>query len=200
VLACLVAAYAWGVRRAGNLRVEEMFDSVPVPWHEIDRQGVIRRVNRAECDLLGYDREELIGRPAADLVASEQQAAAHDAVRRGFEGRTPLKPLIREYIRRDGSCVRACAYEAAVRDRHGSVVALRSALVNVAELLRLEKQARESEQRHRLLLEKPPAVESAGEVDRQAEPVASGLRILGREATAEAERAGAAPDAPALPR
>ena len=38
-----------------------LFDEAPVAFHEIDRDGVIVRVNQTECTLLGFSREEMIG-------------------------------------------------------------------------------------------------------------------------------------------
>lgn len=190
----------WGILRAGGSRVEEMFDTAPVPCHEIDREGIIRRVNRAGCELLGYEREELIGRPVVDLLACEQQPVAQETIRRTFEGRAPLKPFIREYIRRDGERVSVCIHESAVWDRFSRIVALRSALVDVEEVLRLEKEARESEERHRRLLERAGVTEPAGEAEHQAEPVAAGLRMLDRKKAADPAPAEATPGRPVLPR
>ena len=49
-------------------RFRLLFDDAPVAYHEIDREGRITRVNRAECAMLGYERSELIGKPVWDLV------------------------------------------------------------------------------------------------------------------------------------
>ena len=41
-----------------------LFEDAPIAYHEIDREGRISRVNRAECAMLGYDRsDEGSGRP-----------------------------------------------------------------------------------------------------------------------------------------
>src|SRR3979409_1602628 len=46
-----------------------LFDETAIAYHDIDRNGIIQRVNRAECDLLGYGPEQLVGRPVWELVA-----------------------------------------------------------------------------------------------------------------------------------
>ncbi|MBI4902537.1 MAG: PAS domain S-box protein [Acidobacteria bacterium] len=35
---------------------EELYEKAPMAYHELDTEGVIRRVNEAECELLGYKR------------------------------------------------------------------------------------------------------------------------------------------------
>src|SRR5690242_14524769 len=39
--------------RESEHRFRTLFEEAPIAYHEIDREGVVRRVNRAECDLLG---------------------------------------------------------------------------------------------------------------------------------------------------
>jgi PAS domain-containing protein len=74
--ACLSAAsYAMGRRnaRVENARAGDydeyfhrLFDETAIAYHDIDVKGIIRRVNRAECDLLGYEPEQLAGGPCGN--------------------------------------------------------------------------------------------------------------------------------------
>ena len=46
-----------GVRDAlldSEERYRSLFVEAPLAYHEIDTEGVVLRVNRAECDLLGF--------------------------------------------------------------------------------------------------------------------------------------------------
>lgn len=67
--------------RASEERFRVLYENGPVAYHEIDREGVIRRVNRAECEMLGYSEAELIGRPVTQLMAPGDRAEAAAAVR-----------------------------------------------------------------------------------------------------------------------
>src|SRR5258708_4606191 len=44
-------------------------ERVPVALQCLGADGVIRWVNRAELDLLGYSRDEMVGRPATEIHA-----------------------------------------------------------------------------------------------------------------------------------
>ncbi|HJU06786.1 MAG TPA: HWE histidine kinase domain-containing protein [Nitrospiraceae bacterium] len=46
-----------------DVDLEAFFEHVPIPLHIVAADGTILRANRAECELLGYGPEELIGQP-----------------------------------------------------------------------------------------------------------------------------------------
>ena len=62
------------------------FDSVAVPVHFVGPDGTILRVNRAELELLGYSREEYIGRNIAQFHVDAPVIA--DILRRLTDGET----------------------------------------------------------------------------------------------------------------
>src|ERR1035441_9648973 len=39
-------------------RFRDLFEQGPVAYHELDQEGIVRRVNQAECELLGVERSE----------------------------------------------------------------------------------------------------------------------------------------------
>ena len=43
--------------RISEERFRDLFEEAPVAYHEVDCEGIIRRVNQAECTLLGYEAE-----------------------------------------------------------------------------------------------------------------------------------------------
>ena len=46
--------------RESEERFRGMFQEAPVACHEIDRDGIVLRVNRAGCKLLGFEQEEML--------------------------------------------------------------------------------------------------------------------------------------------
>ena len=75
--------------RESEERFRGLFEEAPVAYHEIDCEGIVLRVNRAECTLLGYEAEEILGKPAWDFIALEEREPARQAFRRKIRGEQP---------------------------------------------------------------------------------------------------------------
>ncbi len=62
----------------------DFFDNAAVGLHKVGPDGTILWANKAECDLLGYPIEEVVGRPVADFHAdADVIAAILEKLRRG---------------------------------------------------------------------------------------------------------------------
>ncbi len=118
------------------------FEQSPVAMHEVDVQGVIQRVNQAECKLLGYLPSELLGKSVFDFVAPQERSMATTFFRGKIIGQYPLAPFQREYLRRDGSVITVEIHETLIHDSSDNIVGIRSALVDVTERNRAEQALR----------------------------------------------------------
>ena len=57
--------------RQSEQELADFFENATVGLHWVGPDGIILRANRAELDMLGYSREEYVGRPIADFHADE---------------------------------------------------------------------------------------------------------------------------------
>ena len=115
-------------------RYRLLFEEAPVAFHEIDRNGIMTRVNRARCALGGYSREELIGRHASEFMATpEQREESRAAVRAKISGAMPLTPVERSYRCKDGRVLRVEVHDTAIYAANGAIQGLRSCLVDLTE-------------------------------------------------------------------
>jgi PAS domain S-box-containing protein len=125
--------------RASEERFKELFEEAPVGYHEIDREGILRRVNRAECDMLGYAPEEMLGKPVWDFVVPEQR----EMVRGVVQGKMLVPycpvPFERDWVRRDGPPLVVEIHEGLIRDEQGRITGIRSAVLDVTERKRAEQ-------------------------------------------------------------
>lgn len=87
--------------RENERELSDFFENASIGLHWVGPDGVILRANQAELDLLGYSREEYVGRNIAEFHAD--QGVIDDVIQR----------LSRGEILRD--------YEAAMRCRDGSI-------------------------------------------------------------------------------
>jgi len=114
-------------------RFRLLFEDTPVSYHEIDAEGRITRVNRAECIMLGYERSELIGRPIWDLVPPSDRDQIRESILRKLEKANPIAPSQARLLRKDGSLLTVGMYENLLENERGAVTGLRGILVNVTE-------------------------------------------------------------------
>jgi PAS domain S-box-containing protein len=114
-------------------RYRLLFEDAPAAMHEIDRDGIITRVNRARCALSGHSREELIGRHASDFILPDQREQSRAAVRAKLSGALPLTPVERSYPRKDGRLLRVEVHDNAIFGADGSIQGLRTCLVDLTE-------------------------------------------------------------------
>ncbi|HET8548053.1 MAG TPA: PAS domain S-box protein, partial [Bryobacteraceae bacterium] len=139
------AAQRLHVRAAERTEAEifrELFEDAPVAYHEIDRNGILTRVNRRECEILGYLAEEMLGRPVWEFTATREREASHAYVlRKVAEGRD-IPPFVREYVARDGTPIWFEIHERLIRDAAGRVSGIRSTLLDISARIAAEAEIR----------------------------------------------------------
>jgi len=126
------------VAESSEQRYRSLFEDAPVAYHEIDVNGVLTRINLAECALLGYKREEMLGRPVWELVDEEEQAASRESVAKKVRGEKALVPFERTYRTQDGRQVAVEIHESLIRDGAGAVIGIRSCLLDITDRKRAE--------------------------------------------------------------
>jgi PAS domain S-box-containing protein len=126
-------------------RFRDLFEQGPVAYHELDQEGIVRRVNRAECELLGVEAGAMLGRPIFEFVLRGAQSESREAFKRKLSGQQTLAPFLREYARSDGCHLTLRIHDVLVRDHRGVVTGIRSAMVDVTAHKEFEDALRERE-------------------------------------------------------
>ena len=122
----------------------ELFEDAPVAYHEIDNDGIVRRVNRAACQLLGYGSAEIVGRPIWDFVAPSSREESRERTRRKLKGEEPLTPVEREHVRRDGTVLVLEMHQSLIRGHDGKLTGIRTALLDATEHKKADQALQES--------------------------------------------------------
>jgi PAS domain S-box-containing protein len=139
--------------RESEARFRHLFDEAPFGYHEIDCDGTIVAINRAECEMLGYECEELVGRPIFDLVDPSQRDVARQAVAEKIAGRRQLVPFERTYRRRDGRTLIVMIRERLRIDSDGRVQGIRTTVQDITEQKQMEAALVASRQRTQVLFD-----------------------------------------------
>ncbi len=140
-------------RRQSERRFRKLYDEAPFGYHEIDAEGRIVSINRTEAEILGYNREEMLGRPIFEFVAEEFREAAKVAVREKVAGVRPLSTIERPYVTKDGRRLIVSIQEGYRLDGENRIIGLRSTVQDVSARVQTEQALVASERRARVLFE-----------------------------------------------
>lgn len=128
-------------------RYRALFEEAPVAIHEIDADGIVCRINQAECGMLGRRPAEILGKPVWDLVVPADRTRSRLSVQRKIEGTQRLDVFLRDLVHADGTLVTVEIHENLIQDENGRILGLRSCLLDVTArelaLKRLEENAAE---------------------------------------------------------
>lgn len=130
---------------ARTAEVQDLYDNAPVGYHTLDAKGRFTSINQTELNWLGYTRAELIGRPAAEIVAPASQGTLAAANARLLqEGQA--RDLMLELVRKDGSLLSVLAHGLVVYAADGSVQSVRATLFDATERRRAGEAAQQGMQ------------------------------------------------------
>lgn len=128
----------------GDGPIDDLFEAAPVGYVEIDHKGIIRRVNRRECELRGLALREMVGKHCADLIPPSDRQRYREQIERRMTGQVALVAYQRRYVRPDATMVTVEVYEQLLRNRTGHVVGMRQAAVDMTERKKSEDEAYET--------------------------------------------------------
>ncbi len=118
----------------GPAAYDTLFDKPPGPIaaHEIDGHKLITRVNPFELQLLGYRREQMLGRPVIEFIV--MQEVGRRAIEKKLTEAGEIKPFVRSYVRADGSAIPMLLVDRQRRDATGRVLGMRTVMMETAGL------------------------------------------------------------------
>ena len=120
----------------------------------LDASGKISTVNRATCEVTGYTYEELLGKSPLELISPENRAATQMALGKILHGEN-VEQLETGMLSKDGRQLFLEIRGRAFRE-NGRIVGTFHIARDVTERKRMEETLRESEERHRTLIEEAP--------------------------------------------
>lgn len=155
--------------RRSERELADFFENATVGLHWVGADGTILRANRAELELLGYSREEYVGRPVADFHADESTIC--DILTRLQAGEE-----LHEYPARlkckDGT-IKDVLIDSSVLFRDGGFVHTRCFTRDVTERKRAEDALRQSEQKALFLADASAALASVVDYESTLQKVAN---------------------------
>ncbi|MGD1095510.1 MAG: response regulator [Bryobacteraceae bacterium] len=118
-----------------------LYDDAPVGYLDIDMAGVVRRVNRKECELRGLAAAEMVGKHLADLNPSNPQEQLREVLDRKLTQQISVESSQRRLQRQDGTLVIIEVAETLLRGPSGDVTGMRMVSTDVTDRHKSQEEA-----------------------------------------------------------
>jgi PAS domain S-box-containing protein len=127
--------------RLSEAKFLDLYENAPCAYFSVWTDGTIRLCNRHGGELLGYSREELIGKPVFELYADEPEG--QEKARKVFKRFVDGEPIADEELRMqkaDGSLVWVSLTVNGIRDSIGHTVGSRSMVLDISDRKRAQEE------------------------------------------------------------
>jgi len=121
-------------------RVRRLYEATPAILHSIGPDGRILHVSDRWLGLMGYQRQEVIGRPSSDFLTPASQAHARDVVLPAFFRNGRCERVEYQFVRRDGTVIDVLLSATLERDENGGTARSLAVLEDVTATRQLQKE------------------------------------------------------------
>ncbi|MDP1760688.1 MAG: PAS domain-containing protein, partial [Deltaproteobacteria bacterium] len=129
-----------------------LFEKAPLGYQSLDEDGIIREVNQAWLDILGYSRQEVVGRWFGDFLPPDYFERFPERFA-CLKGTGEVCNLDFEMVRKDGTQITVSFYGRVAFDDQGGFVRTHCMFEDVTARRQTEEALRATEERLRLKLD-----------------------------------------------
>jgi len=139
--------------RQSEERYRTILDEMDDGYFEVDLAGNFTFVNDADCRLVGYSREELIGTNFRSQMTKEAFDILYNTFRRIYSTGKHERGISYQAIRKDGTTGLAEIAGFPLQNQKGEIVGFRGIAQDITERRQMEERIRQSEERYRTILD-----------------------------------------------
>jgi len=121
----------------GQEHLHPLYEEAPIPFQSLDRDGRILIVNQAWLAMLGYSREEVLGRAFSEFLVPESVESFKENFPR-FKTAGSIHGTEFKMVRKDGADIVIMAHGRIVHDENGNFKQTHCILHDVSEFKRTE--------------------------------------------------------------
>jgi PAS domain S-box-containing protein len=137
-------------REAAALRASEeqyrtLYKRTPLPLHSLNEAGIIEHVSEAWLDLLGYRREEVVGRPITDFMTEDSARHRSKVVWPTLLREGALKEAEYRLVTKSGAVLDVLMSGRVERDPEGRFLHVLGGVVDVTARKRVEEALRQAQ-------------------------------------------------------
>ena len=126
--------------RASEERYRYIYNQTPVMLHSIDAAGCLVSVSDYWLEVLGYSREEVIGRPYIEFMPVNSRPYTQEIVLPSFYNTGICKDVPQKVVKKNGEVIDVLLSAVSERDSAGKIMRSLSVFVDVTERNRAEQQ------------------------------------------------------------
>lgn len=125
-----------------NFKYRNLYRSTPAMLHTVDKDGLIVTVTDHWLQKLGFEREEVIGRPITDFFSNADRKLFADGRLTDLIGEGSFNNLKRQMVTKKGKVIDLVMSAISARNEHGEVEQMLVASKDVTERNRVERELR----------------------------------------------------------
>jgi len=130
-------------------KYRDLYDNAPDMYHSVDKNGIIIECNETEAKMLGYKKEEIIGKPITYFMTEESKKAQAEFFP-NIEKYSFIQ-VERDFIRKDGSVFTASLNVYVEVDEKGNFVKTKTIGRDITYRKQIEEELRKSREALRKL-------------------------------------------------
>ncbi len=127
-------------------RLEFLYSKIPAMLHSIDMDGRIVEVSDHWLEILGYPRDEVIGRKCVEFLTEESRRYAETVALPEFWGTGEARNVAFQFVRKDGEIADVLLSAVAEPDREGRPARRLAVLTEVTDKRKAEALQRSMEE------------------------------------------------------
>ncbi len=138
---------AWRTKAEKELRLSEeryrrLYHHTPAMLHSIDHEGRLVSVSDHWCKVLGYERQEVIGRRLTDFLSGDSRRQSQEQNQPLFFRTGELRDVPYQFLGKDGQIMDTLLSAIAEHDLEGRIERSLAVVVDITQRKRAEEQLR----------------------------------------------------------
>jgi two-component system cell cycle sensor histidine kinase/response regulator CckA len=134
-------------------RYRTLYDETPILMHSIDRNGRLVDVNNHWLRVMGYERDEVLGRNVTDFYTEASRQYALNVIQPAFFRDGSCTDISFQFVKKNGELIDVLLSATGERDAEGTVICSRGVIQDVTKQKRTEETVRQSEQLFRSIID-----------------------------------------------
>jgi PAS domain S-box-containing protein len=157
LLASIIDITSWKLAEKAIVESESnfkwLYENAPVPYHILTADGHIRDVNQRWCTVLGYAKEEALGKEIFDFISKEEREAARISFsKKKSSDQKFVEGSERKYVTKNGDIKIFKTYDFLVFNSTGQIISIQTTIEDITERKKAEIEVQHNLDRMRSII------------------------------------------------